>query len=93
MQKYLVLTIGFKQPSPEMMEEWNKWFDSYKDSIVEQVGLMNGREIIEDNVTDLEMDEGALTGYLVVEMENMDAAIQLAKQCPAVTSTRVYELR
>lgn len=93
MKKYLLLTVGFKQPTPEQMEQWNAWFTNYGKSIIEQVGLMNGKEVTAESVTELEMNESAITGYLVVEMESLEQAVQMAKDCPAVTSTRVYEVR
>ena len=45
MKKFALLTIGFSQPTPEIMESWNKWFKSIGDRIESQVGLRNGKEL------------------------------------------------
>ena len=39
MKKFVLLTIGFTEPTPEVMEPWMKWFKSIETRIVEQVGL------------------------------------------------------
>ncbi len=93
MKKFALLTIGFKKPTPEQMEEWMSWFESIGDQMVEQVGLMNGRKVTPSGVEPLVMDLEAITGYLVLEAETMDEALAIAQKCPMVTSTLVYELR
>ena len=93
MKKFLLITVGFDQPTPEIMEEWNKWFASIKDRMTEQVGLMNGAEVTKDSVKDLPFDHDALTGYVVIEAESREEAIEIAKECPMITSTLVYEIR
>ena len=45
MKKFVLLTIGFTQPSPEIMESWMKWFKSIQDKIVDPIGLRNGKEV------------------------------------------------
>ena len=92
MEKFILLTIGFIKPTPEIMEEWTKWFQSIGDKLVEQVGLMNGREVRKDEVKDLPMDLEAITGYLVIQAENIEEATKIAEQCPMITSTKVYQV-
>jgi hypothetical protein len=43
-------------------------------------------------ITDLSMDEDAITGYLVIKAENMDEVLEIAQSCPMITSTKVYEI-
>ena len=74
------------------MQSWQKWFESIGDKIVEQVGLRNGKEITKSGVADLAMDKDAITGYLVINAENFDEAVKIAKDCPMITSTKVYEV-
>ncbi len=92
MKKFVLLTTGFTQPTPEIMESWMQWFKSIEDKIVDQVGLGNGREITENGITELTMDKDAITGYLVINAENIDQAIKIAQKCPMITSTKVYEV-
>lgn len=93
MKKFALFTIGFTQPTEEMMQQWMAWFESIGDLIVEQVGLKAGKEVTKDSIVDLPMDESAITGYLVITAESMEAALEIAKRCPMITSTKVYELR
>lgn len=92
MKNYILLTIGFTQPTPEIMESWMLWFKSIEDKIVDRVGLGDGKEVIKNSVTELLMDKDAITGYVVINAENMDEALKIAKSCPMITSTKVYEV-
>jgi transcription antitermination factor NusG len=92
MKKFVLLTIGFTQPTPAIMEAWNRWFKSIEDIIVDQVGLRNGKEVKKNDVIELPMDKDAITGYVVINAENMKEALEIAQSCPMITSTKVYEL-
>ncbi|MGD2294429.1 MAG: hypothetical protein PVF22_01160 [Candidatus Aminicenantes bacterium] len=92
MKKFALITIGFTQPTPEIMESWMQWFKSIEDKIVDQIGLGNGKEVTKNGITELPMDKDAITGYLVISAENIDEAIKIAKSCPMITSTKVYEV-
>ncbi len=93
MKKFALFTIGFTPPTPEDMQAWMQWFGSLQERMVDQVGLMNGKEVSAVGTTDLAMDENTITGYLVIEAESMDEALEIAAAGPKVTSTRVYEVR
>ena len=45
MKKFMILHFGFKQPTPEIMDSWGKWFKSIADKQVDQGGFAGGREI------------------------------------------------
>ena len=92
MRKFVLLTIGFTQPTPEIMKSWTRWFQSIEDKIVDQIGLRHGKEVTKTGITELPMDKDAITGYIVINAENLDEAIQIAQRCPMITSTKVYEL-
>ena len=93
MKKFVLLTIGFIQLTPEIMDSWMRWFKSIEDKITDQVGLGDGKEVTKKSIRDLPMDEDAITGYLVINAENLDEATRIAQNCPMVTSTKVYEVR
>jgi hypothetical protein len=38
------------------------------------------------------MDKDAITGYIVINANNIEEAIKIAQNCPMITSTRVYEV-
>ncbi len=92
MKKFVLLTIGFTQPTPEIMESWNKWFNSIGNKIEEQVGLRNGKEVTNNGIAELPMDKNAITGYLIINAENIEEASKIAQECPMITATRVYEV-
>ena len=92
MKKFILLTIGFTQPAPEIMEPWMKWFKLIEDKIVDQVGLRFGKEVTKEGVSELKMDKDAITGYLVITAENMDEALEIAQSGPMITSTKVFEM-
>jgi hypothetical protein len=74
------------------MKSWMLWFTSIEDKIVDQIGLCNGMEVTKNSITELTMDKDAITGYLVINAENIDEAIKIAQSCPMITSTKVYEV-
>jgi YCII-related domain len=92
LKKFALITVGFTRPTPEIMESWNKWFKSIGNKIETQVGLRNGKEVTKNGVTELPMDKDAITGYLIINAENIDEALKIAQDCPMVTSTKVYEI-
>jgi hypothetical protein len=92
MKKFVLITIGFTQPTPEIMESWMQWFKSIEDKIADQIGLGNGKEVTKNGIIELPMDKDAITGYLVINAENINEAIKIAQSCPMITSTKVYEV-
>lgn len=93
MKKFVLMHFGFEPPTPEIMDAWKAWFGSLGDRMVEQVGLMNGREISKDGVRDLAMDLDAITGYNVIHAEDLAEAEALAQDNPFISSIRIYEVR
>ena len=93
MKKYLLLHVGFEQPTPEIMEKWNAWFQSIAEVQVEMGGFGKGIEISKSGVKDLPWDANCLTGFNIIEAEDIEAAKKIAGECPFITGIRVYELR
>lgn len=95
MKKFVLLHVGFENPTEEVMSEWNKWFETIAEFQGEgdNIGFGTGKEVTSETVNDLAWDVNALTGISIIEVESMEKAIELAKECPAITSVRVYELR
>ena len=93
MANYLILHIGFEKPDDAAMAEWDTWFQRISDIQQQQLGLMNGQEISSDGIRELGWDLQSMTGCNIIEAESLEAAIDIAKQAPRVTATRVYELR
>ena len=92
-KRFLFLHFGFEEPTPKIMEAWTAWFESIADKQVDQGGFSNGREISKSGTRDLPWNMESITGYNIVEAENLEAAEKLAQSNPFVASIRVYELR
>ena len=92
MKKFMVLHYGFSKPSAEDMAAWNKWFESIASVQVERGHFPGGRKITADGTEDLAFGEQSITGFTMIEAEDLDAAEAIAKECPIVLSTRVYEI-
>ncbi len=89
----MILHYGFERPTPEEMAGWNQWFESIADRQVERGHFPGGRSITKDGVEDLPMAADSITGYTLIQAESLDAAEEIARGCPIVASTRVYEVR
>ena len=93
MKKYVLMHFGFENPTPEIMDGWNAWFESIADQTVENVGFNGGREISKSGTKDLPWDMESITGYSIIEAENLEAAEEIAKSNPFISSIRIYEVR
>ncbi len=93
MKKYMILHYGFEKPTPEIMGAWGKWFESIADKMVDQGGFHGGaREISDAGTKDLPMGMESITGYNIINAENLEEAVQLAQSNPYIASIRVYEI-
>jgi len=93
MKKFMFLHFGFEKPTPEIMGAWKAWFASIADKQIEQGGFTGGREISHNGTKDLPWNRESITGYNIIEAENLDAAEKLAQGNPFIASIRIYELR
>jgi hypothetical protein len=93
MKKFVLVHIGFEQPTQEVMIAWEEWFQSIADITIENVGLGPAKEITSEGVKDLPFDRSAVTGYSVIKANDMDEAVRIAQACPFITGIGVYEVR
>ncbi|MGR9071477.1 MAG: hypothetical protein ACU833_00270 [Gammaproteobacteria bacterium] len=93
MKKFMLLHYGFESPTAEIMKAWEAWFETISDKQVEQGGFARGREISRNGTRDLPWNMESITGYNIVEAEDLDAAEKLAQSNPFISSIRIYELR
>ena len=92
MKRFMLLHFGFEKPTPEIMANWNKWFEQVADRTVEHGGLRGGREISESGTKDLPMGMDSITGYSIINAESLDEAEKLARDNPFIARIRVYEI-
>lgn len=38
MKRFVLMHVGFEQPTPEIMQRWKTWFASVADRTVEHIG-------------------------------------------------------
>ncbi|MBN4046691.1 hypothetical protein JYT90_00050 [bacterium AH-315-P07] len=93
MKKFMYLHCGFEQPTPEIMEAWGAWFKSIADIQIDQGGFAGGRRISKDGTEDLPWGPDSITGYNIIQAENLDEAEKFAQSNPFIKSIRIYELR
>ncbi len=93
MKRFMLLHYGFEKPTSEIMTAWEKWFESIADRTVDQGGFSHGREISGNGTRDLPLAAESITGYNIIEAEDLDAAEAIARENPYIASIRVYEIR
>ncbi len=92
MKKFMFLTYGYETPTPEIHEAWGNWFASFADKIVDGGSPFGGgTEITHAGTKALPVDKGAITGYTIINAQDMDEAVKIAQSCPIITGVRVYE--
>lgn len=74
------------------MSAWNSWFKSIANRQVDRGGLRTGRKITQSGTEELNFGKDSLTGYTIIKSESLDEAEEIAKGCPIVSSTIVYEM-
>ena len=92
MKKFVLLHFGYEDPTQEVMDAWNGWFASIAD-ITADMGspLKPGKEVSRTGTKDLPIGADAITGYTIINAEDMDEAVRIAQGCPIITGIRVYE--
>jgi len=92
MKKFVFFTYGYREPTKEIEEAWGKWFASIGDKMVDGGSPLGpGREISHTGTKELPLGMESLTGYCIINADNIDDAEKIAKACPIITSVRVYE--
>jgi hypothetical protein len=92
MKKFVLLSYGYTEPTPEIQQAWGRWFASIGDKMVDGGSpFAAGREISHSGTKELSLGLDSLTGYCIINAENLDAAVNIAQACPIITSMRVYE--
>ena len=93
MTRYMLLHYGFERPTPEIMEAWKAWFGSIADRTVENGGFHGAaKEISKGGSKDLVMDMDCITGYTIIEAENIEEAEKIANENPFIAGIRIYEI-
>lgn len=94
MKKFIILHQGFETPTPEIGAGWMAWFEKIGPHTVDTGNpFVAGREVSKDGTSaELDFSGVPMTGYTIVNAEDMDAAQALLEGLPMIHSTRIYEL-
>lgn len=92
MKHFMILHYGFKKPSDEEMAKWQKWFKMINDKQVDRGGFRGGLKITDSETDELPFGEDSITGYTIIEAENIGGAKKIVAECPVVKSNRVFEI-
>lgn len=87
MANYIILYLGTttkpesKEQGQEDQAKWMKWMQDLGDKIVNP-GTPLGKSMIISPDGVKEAGDKGITGYSVVEADSLEAAIEMAKDCP-----------
>jgi hypothetical protein len=89
----MLLHYGFEKPTPEIMEAWEKWFQSIDDRMADRGGFHGqAKEISSNGAKDLPMASDSITGFNIINAESFEEAERMAQSNPYIASIRVYEI-
>jgi hypothetical protein len=92
MKKFLMLSYGYVEPTPDVVAAWMAWFEKVGDHIVDSGNpLGNCREITPTGSRSLTPEMGAAGGYTILSADSMEEAERLIEGCPIIDSVRLYE--
>jgi hypothetical protein len=64
-------------PSDDAIAQWNAWFESMGDSVVDR-----GNRVVDTHTLGHGAPDTVLGGYSLVSADDLEAAVALAKGCP-----------
>ncbi len=101
MPMYLLAYHGGGEP-PEgedaiavVMDAWNAWMESIADQLVDSGNPVGATKVVNPDGTVGDAPDAPISGYSIVEADDMDAAIEMARTCPIIAdggSVEVAEL-
>jgi hypothetical protein len=66
----------------ENREKWQAWLDNLGDAVINPgTPLKNSKTVTSEGITDTDVST-FLTGFTTIKAENMDKALEIAKECP-----------
>lgn len=60
------------------MDSWKRWFESIADKQVDRGGLRGGIEFSHAGVKEIPFDQDSITGYTIIETENLQETQEIA---------------
>jgi hypothetical protein len=98
MAKYLLAYVGGDQPESEeagqaVMAAWTGWFAGMGEAVVDPGNPVGGSVAVSPDGSVGEATAG-VTGYSVISADSLDAALEIARECPHLAANgrvEVYE--
>jgi hypothetical protein len=94
MKKYVLLYTGTRDQAPteESTAAWIEWFASLGDKVIDAGNPFGpGRQVSASNTTELPVNVDGVTGYTLINAQDIDEAEKIALSHPTVPSILVYE--
>ncbi len=87
MPDFIIAYHGGKKPeSPEEgakdMAKWKAWIDGLGDAVVNPGTPLGKSKIVSSAGVSDDGGSNSLTGFSIVKADSMDAALEMAKECP-----------
>ncbi len=87
MPDFIIAYHGGKKPeSPEEgakdMAKWKAWIDGLGDAVVNPGTPLGKSKIVSSAGVSDDSGSNSLTGFSIVKADSMDAALEMAKECP-----------
>jgi hypothetical protein len=97
MAKYVLAYKGGNQPATQeegaaVMNAWMAWFGQLGAAVVDGGNPFGASASLGTDGTVSSGNSAGLTGYSIIQAENLDAATELAKGCPQLASGGTIEV-
>jgi hypothetical protein len=100
MPNYLLAYHGGSMPEGEeaqaaSLEAWNEWMDAVGDQLLDGGNPAGASRTVSSDGQVSETEGDRVTGYSIIEAEDIDAAVEIARGCPILAdggSVEVAEL-
>jgi len=93
MKKFVFIYCGdFKEPSEEIMQKWMQWFVSFEDKTIDSGNpFSKGMNVKNGKSSTMQQTEEVPTGYTIIEVEDINEALEIAKRSPHIGNIQVME--
>lgn len=94
MKKFVLLYRGTRDqlPTDESTAAWIEWFASLGDKVVDAGNPFGqGREVSAGGTAELAPSDDGVTGYTLINAQDIDEAEKIALSHPTVPSIQVFE--
>ncbi len=97
MPNYLLAFHGGSTPTTadeqvKVMQAWNDWIEANDDAMVDIGNPVVGNVTLRSDGTTGGMPGDPVTGYTIIEAEDLDEALVIARECPILASNGTVEI-